>query len=81
MIQRRDGVRVEIDGRWLTNFSSNDYLGLAQQFEVVAALQDAAARDGAGSTASHLICGHHANHDALEREMAEVFGASKRKEE
>jgi 8-amino-7-oxononanoate synthase len=73
-VGRRDGVRLEIDGRWLTGFCSNDYLGLAQQFEVVAALQDAASREGAGSTASHLICGHHALHEALEREIAEWLG-------
>ena len=70
-IARRDGVRVELDGRWLTGFCSNDYLGLASQFEVGAALQDAAAREGAGSTASHLVCGHHALHEQLEREMAD----------
>ncbi|MCW4455972.1 8-amino-7-oxononanoate synthase [Flavobacterium sp. MXW15] len=73
-VSRRDGVRLEVDGRWLTGFCSNDYLGLAQQFEVVAALQDAASRDGAGSTASHLICGHHTAHEALEREMADWLG-------
>ncbi|MFT4249275.1 MAG: 8-amino-7-oxononanoate synthase [Pseudomonas sp.] len=73
-VARRDGVRLEIDGRWLTGFCSNDYLGLAQQFEVVAALQDAAAREGAGATASHLICGHHALHEALEREVADWLG-------
>ena len=73
-VTRRDGVRLEIDGQWLTGFCSNDYLGLSQQFGVVSALQDAAARDGAGATASHLICGHHALHDALEREMAEWLG-------
>lgn len=73
-IGRRDGVRLEVDGRWLTGFCSNDYLGLAQQFEVVAALQDAAAREGAGSTASHLVCGHHALHEALEREIADWLG-------
>jgi 8-amino-7-oxononanoate synthase len=73
-VGRRDGVRLEIDGHWLTGFCSNDYLGLAQQFEVVAALQDAASREGAGSTASHLICGHHALHEALEREIAEWLG-------
>ncbi|MCR6686205.1 8-amino-7-oxononanoate synthase [Pseudoxanthomonas sp.] len=70
-VARRDGVRLEVDGRWLTGFCSNDYLGLASQFEVGAALQDAAAREGAGSTASHLVCGHHALHEQLEREMAE----------
>ena len=70
-VARRDGVRLEVDGRWLTGFCSNDYLGLASQFEVGAALQDAVAREGAGSTASHLVCGHHALHEQLEREMAD----------
>ena len=42
IVTRRDGVRCEIDGRWLTNFSSNDYLGLSQQFGVIDALQAAA---------------------------------------
>ena len=53
-VGRRDGVRLEIGGKWLTGFCSNDYLGLSQQFEVIAALQDAASREGAGSTASAL---------------------------
>ncbi|WP_282294921.1 MULTISPECIES: 8-amino-7-oxononanoate synthase [unclassified Stenotrophomonas] len=73
-VTRRDGVRLEVDGQWLTGFCSNDYLGLSQQFGVVSALQDAAARDGAGATASHLICGHHALHEALEQEMADWLG-------
>lgn len=70
-VTRRDGARYEVDGRWLVGFCGNDYLGLSQQFGVVAALQDAASRDGIGSTASHLVCGHHATHEALEREIAE----------
>jgi len=75
-VLRRDGMRCEVldpDGatRTLLNFCSNDYLGLSQHFAVVGALQDAAARLGAGSTASHLVCGHHAVHDALEREVAD----------
>ncbi|MDN8834027.1 aminotransferase class I/II-fold pyridoxal phosphate-dependent enzyme, partial [Staphylococcus aureus] len=73
-VTRRDGVRLEVDGQWLTGFCSNDYLGLAQQFSVVNALQDAAAREGAGAGASHLVCGHHAMHEALEREVAEWLG-------
>ncbi len=74
-VSRRDGVRVEIDGRWLLNFSGNDYLGLSQHFAVVDALQSAASRDGVGSGASHLVSGHHAIHDQLEKEMADWLGA------
>jgi 8-amino-7-oxononanoate synthase len=73
-ISRRDGIKVEVNGRWLTEFSGNDYLGLAQQFEVISTLQDSAARDGAGAGASHLITGHYAVHDALERDIAEWLG-------
>ena len=79
-VTRRDGMRVEVtaaDGtsRWLLNFCSNDYLGLSQQFAVVGALQDTAAREGVGSGASHLVCGHHAVHEALEQELADWIGA------
>ncbi|MCI4567927.1 8-amino-7-oxononanoate synthase [Lysobacter sp. CFH 32150] len=74
-VTRRDGVRFEVDGHWLTGFCGNDYLGLAQQFAVVNALQDTASRDGAGGIASHLVCGHHAVHEALERELAEWLQA------
>ena len=74
VVSRRDGVRLDVDGQWLTGFCSNDYLGLSQQFGVVSALQDAAAREGTGATGSHLICGHHALHEALEREMADWLG-------
>ena len=73
-VTRRDGTRLEVDGHWLTGFCGNDYLGLAQQFAVVNALQDTAAREGTGGVASHLVCGHHATHDALERELAQWLG-------
>lgn len=75
-VTRRDGMRSEVLGedggaRWLLNFCGNDYLGLAQHFSVTGALQDAAASVGTGSGGSHLVCGHHALHDALEREVAD----------
>jgi 8-amino-7-oxononanoate synthase len=74
-VSHRDGVGCEVDGQWLLDFCGNDYLGLAQQFAVVNALQDTAAREGAGGIASHLVCGHHAAHDALERELADWLQA------
>ncbi len=78
-VLRRDGARCEVLGddgtpRWLLDFCGNDYLGLSRQFAVVAALQDSAAREGGGGVASHLVCGHHAAHDALERELADWLG-------
>ncbi|HEY0505656.1 MAG TPA: 8-amino-7-oxononanoate synthase [Lysobacter sp.] len=71
----RDGARCLVDGRSLLNFCGNDYLGLSQHFAVVGALQDAASREGAGGVGSHLVCGHHQLHDALERELADWLGA------
>lgn len=73
-ITRRDGVKVEVNGRWLTEFAGNDYLGLSQQFEVLSALQDGAGRDGVGAGASHLISGHSAAHDGLEKDIAQWLG-------
>ena len=75
VVTRRDGIKVEIGGRWLVNFSGNDYLGLSQHFAVVDALQSTAAREGVGSGASHLVSGHHAAHESLEKEMADWLGA------
>ena len=64
------GVRVQIDGRELLSFCSNDYLGLANHPEVIKAMQDGAARWGVGSGASHLVNGHTSAHHALEEELA-----------
>lgn len=79
-ILRRDATRLEIADatgtpRWLHDFAGNDYLGLAQDDAVRAAATDALARHGAGSTASHLVSGHGALHDALEREAADWLQA------
>ncbi len=67
-------AQVILDGRELIGFCSNDYLGLAAHPDVVAALADGAGRLGAGSGASHLICGHSSEHHALEEELAAFCG-------
>jgi len=68
------GVRVRIDGRELLNFCSNDYLGLAQDPRIIKALRDAANECGVGSTAAHLVCGHHREHARLEEALCEWTG-------
>ena len=61
---------MRVDGREVLHFGSNDYLGLAGERRVVAAAQEGAARYGVGAGASHLISGHFAPHDTMERELA-----------
>lgn len=73
-VTRREGVVCTVDGRDLLNFCSNDYLGLSQHPRVIAALRDAAG-EGAGGTASHLVCGHGTQHAALEAELADWLQA------
>ncbi len=63
-----------INGRPMLSFCSNDYLGLANHPEVIAALQRGAARWGVGSGAAHLVSGHSAAHEALEETLAAFTG-------
>jgi 8-amino-7-oxononanoate synthase len=67
-------TRVLVDGSLLVDFSSNDYLGLAADPRLAAAMAECAARCGAGSGASHLISGHGREHAALEDELAAFTG-------
>ena len=71
------GVRVVIDEREYLSFCSNDYLGLASHPELVHAIQDAAARWGAGAGASHLLGGHSELHHELEHELARFMGTQR----
>ena len=68
------GARIKIDGAMFDNFSSNDYLGLANHPSVIKAFQQAAERYGVGSGSAHLICGHNVEHQALEEELAMFTG-------
>jgi 8-amino-7-oxononanoate synthase len=63
-----------IDGRQVTSFCSNDYLGLANHPDVKAAFIQGIEQYGAGSGAAHLINGHSRAHHALEDELAEFSG-------
>ena len=68
---RQAGV-IELDGRRLVNFGSNDYLGLAADPRLARAVAVAAKEWGAG--ASPLVTGHTALHRDLESRLAEFEG-------
>ncbi len=68
--------RIEIGGRALLNFSSNDYLGLANEPAIREAAIKAVEKFGAGTGASRLICGSLAPHHELEEALAEFKGVA-----
>lgn len=67
--------RIVIDGRELTNFSSNDYLGLAADPRLADAAQQAAGKEGWGAGASPLVSGYAASHQRLEERLAAFEGS------
>jgi len=74
LLESPQGPEVVVDGRRLLAFCSNDYLGLANHPEVVAAWQAGAERWGVGGGASHLVIGHSSPHHAVEEALAELTG-------
>lgn len=79
-IRLRDGaqgVNVNVDGRDLVSFCSNDYLGLANHPALIQAFKNAADIEGVGSGAAHLLTGHSRFHQQLEEALAEFTGQQK----
>ncbi len=68
------GVEITIDGKQLLSFCSNDYLGLANHPDVIAAFHRGLDQYGAGSGAAHLVTGHSRAHHELEEALADFTG-------
>ncbi len=68
------GRLAAVDGREMLNFASNDYLGLAGNAEIARTMADGALHWGAGSGASHLVSGHLAPHEQIEKDIAAFVG-------
>lgn len=73
-LSRRGRLRALEPARGL-DFTSNDYLGLAQSPELANAIEAAIARGvPVGAGGSRLLRGNHAEHELLESEAAAFFG-------
>lgn len=71
-------ARVQVNGKWLTSFASNDYLGLAADASLATdALALNADAGLGGSSASHVLAGHHLPHHLLEDELADWLGVDR----
>ena len=71
------GPSGTLDGRAVTTFASNDYLGLSAHPAVIAAAQAAGERWGTGATASRLVVGNRPVHEALEAALAAWKGTER----
>lgn len=69
-IAGKAGAIVELDGKPVINFASNDYLGLAGDARLIDAAVRATKAFGTGSTGSRLTSGHRALHRELEQAIA-----------
>ncbi|MHB8253698.1 MAG: 8-amino-7-oxononanoate synthase [Acidiferrobacter sp.] len=76
---RSSGVApsVQVGNETLLTFSSNDYLGLANDVRLVEALCAGARHYGVGAGASHLLGGHTNAHHELEEALAAFVGTPK----
>ena len=68
------GAIMEIDGKKIVNFCSNDYLSLANHPKIKEALIEGVKLYGVGSGASHLVSGHSKSHHIFEEALAEHTG-------
>ena len=66
------GAVIELSGKPVINFASNDYLGLAADERLIAAAVAATQAYGTGSTGSRLLSGHKDLHRQLERAIADL---------
>lgn len=74
LLESPQGPLVQVDGRELLAFCSNDYLGLANHPQVIEAWRAGAQKWGVGGGASHLVIGHSRPHHELEEALAEFTG-------
>ena len=73
-VDKDQGATLSMDGREVINFSSNNYLGIANHPSLAAAAKQAIDRYGCGSGASRLISGNMTLHEELENRLAEFKG-------
>ena len=67
------GVEIVVGGRRVLNFCANNYLGLSNHPDLVAAAKAAIEERGYGLSSVRFICGTQDQHRAVERKLAEFF--------
>lgn len=68
------GPDITVAQGHVLNFCANNYLGLADDADLIAAARDSLAEDGFGMASVRFICGTNSTHHELERRLAEFLG-------
>jgi glycine C-acetyltransferase len=74
VLRSAQGARIAVGGQEVLNFCANNYLGLANHPEIVAAARAALDTHGFGLSSVRFICGTQDLHQELERRAAEFLG-------
>ena len=73
-IASQQDATVTVDGRELINLCANNYLGLANNPEIMAAARDGLDERGFGMASVRFICGTQDIHKQLEAELSDFLG-------
>ena len=74
VIDGEQGAEIEVNGRKVLNFCSNNYLGLSSHPEVVKAAKQTLDSHGFGMSSVRFICGTQDIHKELEQKLARFLG-------
>src|SRR5262245_1630237 len=73
-IESPQGTAIRVNGRDVINFCANNYLGLANHPEIVAAAHEGLKQQGYGLSSVRFICGTQTLHRDLEQTIAQFHG-------
>jgi glycine C-acetyltransferase len=74
LLQSPQGAEIRVGGRTVLNFCANNYLGLSDHPDLLAAARAGLEERGYGLSSVRFICGTQDRHRELERRLAAFFG-------
>lgn len=74
IIESAQGAEILVGGKKCLNFCANNYLGLADNPELIKAAKDGMDARGFGMASVRFICGCQDLHKTLEKKISEFFG-------
>lgn len=74
IIEGEQGAEIDVNGKKVLNFCSNNYLGLSSHPEVIKAAKETLDTHGYGMSSVRFICGTQDIHKKLEKKIANFLG-------